>query len=136
MNIGNVEEDTKRGPLAEFVVVSSPIAAVYGIIFMKLRLTVFINLGLLFLSWILPAIVIAIILSSEEYDFLPIVILSYIPAVHSFFTILRVIKESISNNLRHYIGSLVSIFLCVVVPLVICTAVLYVLLKSEEIDVE
>ncbi|CAG9321806.1 unnamed protein product [Blepharisma stoltei] len=136
MNHSNVEDDQKRSPLAVFSIIACPLSAIYGVIFMKLRLTPFRVLVIFLIICVAPVIWIIVNVSQEDFSYLPLVFLAYFPGLFIFFGVLRFAKESIYNNGKIFLSSLIPSLICILAPLIMGASAIFLVLEKDDVDTD
>ena len=130
----NVYEDTQRYPLAVLVCVAYPLAALYGVVFMKMRLTLVRSFILFLCGWLAPLVTLGVMILEEDYDLVSMGVLGCISGLISVFAGLRGIRQSIQNYSEKLISGIISTGLYVLLLGIIVPAVVYTLLMEEELS--
>lgn len=133
----NVQDDTKRLPLAHLGIAGSAVGLLIGLLYLKARFYLWISIGVFVICWIAPiAALIGLIFSGLSFDdyYEAMLALIYIPSVITFFTLLRSIRKHLTLRLNRNIAALAAIGLCVLVPVFMIGLTMYYVLLSTELS--
>lgn len=132
----NVKEDSKRKPMVIVMMIVTPISTICGILVMKARVTMWGSIAAFMGMWIAPLLGLGVYLGQkwDDLDIVTVLVLSYIPGNVTYFTILRVIRTGLTARYNHNIASIVTSSICILVPFIIISGIIYKIALTSAID--
>jgi hypothetical protein len=132
----NVKEDTKRKPMVVVMIIATPISTICGILMMKTRVSLWGSIAAFVGMWIAPLVALGVYLGEKwgDLDIVTVLVLSYIPGNVTYFTFLRTIRTGLTSRYNHNIASIVTSSICILVPFIIISGIIYKIALTSTID--
>ena len=127
-------KDNQRYPLAKLLLFGSFLGGIFAILYIllriiKIRCSLYLILAFFILFCLMPAIVILGIYLSKTYTMNALVGLGFLIILFVLSSILRALKETLRHT--NFVGSLLAGAFCMIVPLLMLGAPLYILLTTQ-----
>jgi hypothetical protein len=129
-----VQETTERHPLAKLCAAAGPVTALIGVLFMKIRASLWKGSVVFLLCWVVPIAILLGMVFSGYYDLVAYAILAYCPACVTYFSALHSIRTRVSLSQSPLLATILTSSLCALLPFWGVAFTIYQIARLEDLD--